>query len=192
RQQFFTQATAAGLAKREANKVYNAGAQRYASLVSVVTQYNRDLIGIWPKGVGSTTELDKPTEEAIQRNQSLATLFGSQDYCATDDCTSVLSPAAYLCDLLLWLRNHPLSSPFPTALSALFDRRPDIGHLLLICPNTEVPLPYIDLVNELLEDAVAPPMAPVWKQTTWTAAELRAAPEYVNAAAYNALAAASY
>ena len=192
RQQFFTQATAAGITKREANKVYNAGAQRYASLVSLVTQYNRDLIGIWPKGIGLTTELDEPMSEAIQRNQSLATLFGSQDYCATDDCTSVLSPAAYLCDLLLWLRNHPLSSPFPTALAALFDRRPDIGHLLLNCPNTETPLPYIDLVNELLEDAVSPPNTPVWKQTTLSAAELRAAPEYVNATAYTTLATASY
>jgi Tc toxin complex TcA C-terminal TcB-binding domain/ABC toxin N-terminal region/Neuraminidase-like domain/Salmonella virulence plasmid 28.1kDa A protein len=192
RQQFFTQATAAGLTKREAKTVYNAGTQRYANLVSIVTQYNRGLIGIWPKGVGSTTELDEPMTKAIQRNQSLATLFGSQDYCATDNCTSVLSPAAYLCDLLLWLRNHPLQSPFPTALAALFDRRPDIDFLLLNCPNTETPLPYIDLVNELLEDAVSPPDPLVWKQTTWSAAELRAAPEYVNAAAYTTLAGASY
>ena len=49
RQQFFTTATAAGLTKREANKVYDASAQRYAGLVSLVTQYNRDLIGIWPR-----------------------------------------------------------------------------------------------------------------------------------------------
>ena len=64
--------------------------------------------------------------------------------------------------------------------------------MLLNCPNTEVPLPYIDLVNELLEDAVSPPGAPAWKQTTQSAAELRAAPEYVNGAAYDTLKAASY
>src|SRR4029079_5676475 len=104
-------------------------------------------------------------------DQSLATLFGSQDYCAVDGCTSVLSPAAYVCDLLLWLRNHPLTGTSANALQALFARRPDIGHLLLNCPNTQTPMPYIDLVNELLEDAVAPPSSPLWRQTTKSAAE---------------------
>ncbi len=97
----------------------------------------------------------QPVQQAIQRDQSLATLFGSQDYCATDDCTSVLSPAAYLCDLLLWLRNHPQGAQ--TALDVLDSRRPDIRHLLLNCPNTDTELPYIDLVNELLADKISPP-----------------------------------
>ena len=102
----------------------------------------------------------------------------------------MLSPAAYLCDLLLWLRNHPLPGPNPNALAALDARRPDIRHLLLNCPNSETPLPYIDLVNELLADAISPPVDPnstinpPWKQTTVTktAAELRAAPEYLQPA----------
>jgi hypothetical protein len=192
RQQFFNKATAAGLTKRDANRVYEAGAQRYGSLVSIFTKYNRDFIGTWPGAIGSVDDFDQPTSDAIQRDQSLATLFGSQDYCAVEGCTSVLSPAAYVCDLLLWLRNHPLNGPFATALAALLDRRPDIGHLLLNCPNTETPLPYIDLVNELLEDAVSPPIPPVWKQTNETAVELRAAPEHLNTAAYNILANASY
>lgn len=194
KQQFFTKATNAGLTKREANRVFQAGAQRYASLVSLVTQHNRDLVGIWPRAMGSTSDLDQPTAEAVQRDESLATLFGSQDYCAVDSCTSVLSPAAYLCDLLLWLRNHPLTTPshFANALLALFNRRPDIGHIMLNCPNTQTPLPYIDLVNEILEDAVSPPGTPVWKQTGRSAQELRAGPEHVNDAAYVTLASASY
>jgi hypothetical protein len=192
REQFFNKATSEGLSKHEANKVFNISTQRYSGLVSLVTQYNRDMVGIWPKAVGQISELDQPTADAIQRNQSLATLFGSQDYCVVDSCTSVLSPAAYLCDLFLWLRNHPLTGTFPNALQVLFNRRPDLGHLLLNCPNTETPLPYIDLVNELLEDAVSPPGVPVWKQTDRSAAELRAAPEYVNSAAYTVLAGASY
>ena len=87
--------------------------------------------------IGSIADLDDPTQQAIARDESLATLFGSQDYCATDECTSVLSPAAYLCDLLLWLRGHSLTGAFATALDALVARRPDIRHLLLNCPNTE-------------------------------------------------------
>ena len=33
----------------------------------------------------------------------------------------------------------------------LLARRPDIGALPLTCDNTNVPVPYIDLVNETLE-----------------------------------------
>jgi hypothetical protein len=198
RQQFFVLATGAGLTKREANRIYEAGAQRYGGTISLYTQFNRDAIGIWPSAIGQTSALDQPIQQAIQRDQSLATLFGSQDYCEVDSCTSILSPAAYLCDLLLWLRDHPQSGQ--TALDVLDSRRPDIRHLLLNCPNTETPLPYIDLVNELLADAISPPsdpnstINPPWKQTSAnkTAAELRAAPEYFNQAAYVTLFGASY
>jgi hypothetical protein len=197
-QQFFLKATQAGLTKPEANRIYRAGAQRYAASVSLFTQLNRDAIGIWPNAIGQTSDLSQPIQQAIQRDQSLATLFGSQDYCQVDSCTSILSPAAYLCDLLLWLRNHPQTGH--TALSVLDGRRPDIRHLLLNCPNTNTPLPYIDLVNELLADAISPPLDPnstinpIWKQTSAnkTAAELRAAPEYFNQAAYVTLFGASY
>ena len=155
-QQFFLKATAAGLTKPEANQAFQAAAQRYANVVSHYMQFNRDSVGVWPQAMGQLSNLNEPVQQAIQRDQSLATLFGSQDYCATDDCTSVLSPAAYLCDLLLWLRNHPQGAQ--TALDVLDSRRPDIRHLLLNCPNTDTELPYIDLVNELLADKISPPI----------------------------------
>jgi hypothetical protein len=154
-QQFFLKATAAGLTKPEANQAFQAAAQRYANVVSLYMQFNTDSVGLWPAGLGSLTAFNQASQQAIQRDQSLATLFGSQDYCATDDCTSILSPAAYLCDLLLWLRNHPQGSG--TALDVLDSRRPDIRHLLLNCPNSDTELPYIDLVIELLADKVNPP-----------------------------------
>ena len=147
----------------------------------------------WRSGQAYGTKLrsQPPIEQAIaQRDQSLATLFGSQDYCETDDCTSVLSPAAYLCDLLLWLRNHPQGAQ--TALDVLDGRRPDIRHLLLNCPNTDTELPYVDLVNELLADKISPPtdpnstINPIWKQTSagLTAAQLSAAPEIFQPAGF--------
>ena len=197
-QQFFLKATQAGLTKRETNRIYRTAAQRYASVISLFNKYNIDAIGLWPKAIGLVGDLRDPIQKVVQRDQSLATLFGSQDYCEVDSCTSILSPAAYLCDLLLWLRNHPQGGH--TALDTLDGRRPDIRHLLLNCPNTETALPYIDLVNEVLADAVSPPadpnstINPPWKQTSAskTAAELRAAPEYFNQAAYTALFGASY
>jgi hypothetical protein len=43
-----------------------------------------------------------------------------------------------------------------TAKEVLFARRPDLGEIDLNCENAEVPVPHIDIVCELLEEAVAP------------------------------------
>jgi hypothetical protein len=198
RQQFFLTTTNTRISKRDANRIYNVSARRYASLVSYYTAYNRDAIGIWPQAIGQTSDLDQPINAAVQRDQSLGTLFGSQDFCATDSCTSILSPAAYLCDLLYWLRQRKTGAQ--SALDVLNSRRPDIANLKLNCPNSETPLPYVDLVNEILADAISPAndpnstINPPWKQTSIgkTAAELRASPEYFNQGAYVTLFGASY
>ncbi|HTA43725.1 MAG TPA: neuraminidase-like domain-containing protein [Bryobacteraceae bacterium] len=198
RQQFYQKATGVGLTKTEANQTYEKAAQRYANVVSMYMSMNIDAQGVLPKAVGNLAGWNQPVAQAAKRDQSIATLFGSQDYCAIEDCTSVLSAAAYLCDLLLWLRNHPQGGH--TALDVLDGRRPDIRHLLLNCPNTDTELPYVDLVNELLADKISPPtdpnstINPIWKQTSEsaTAAELSAAPEYFNQPAYIKLFSASY
>jgi Tc toxin complex TcA C-terminal TcB-binding domain/Neuraminidase-like domain/Salmonella virulence plasmid 28.1kDa A protein len=198
RQQFLQQTQAASLPDAEANRAFETASSRYAGSVGLFTQLNRGSLGVWPQGMGQTATLNDPTQRALQQQPALTALFGSQDYCETDDCTSVLSPAAYLCDLLLWLRKHPQGSK--NALDVLDERRPDIRHLLLNCPNTDTELPYVDLVNELLADKISPPTAPYpknnprWKQTSpdLHAAQLSAAPEYLNQAAYVKLFGASY
>jgi hypothetical protein len=81
-------------------------------------------------------------------------LFGSVDYAACDPSRSVLSPAAYLVDLLDFIQiTIPNAAPEDpqTVQEALFRRRPDIEHLKLTAENTNTVLPYIDLVNEVLE-----------------------------------------
>jgi peptidoglycan hydrolase-like protein with peptidoglycan-binding domain len=124
------------------------------------------------------------------------TLFGSLDLCECVHCRSVYSPAAYLVDVLSFLRK--VASGNQTAQEVLLERRPDIGGIELSCENTNTTLPYIDLVNEVLENAVSPffPVQQgneqVWPQTNSTADELRANPEYINQAAYDALAAQVY
>jgi hypothetical protein len=197
-QQFFAKATAAGLTKPEANQVYQVAAQRYASVVSLYMKLNVDSLGVWPNALGNLSGFNQSTQQAVQQDPSLTALFGSQDYCAIDDCTSILSPAAYLCDLLLWLRNHPQGGQ--TVLDVLNSRRPDIGNLLLNCPNSDTELPYVDLVIELLADKISPPTDPTstvnppWKQTSeeLTAAQLSAAPQYFNQPAFITLFSASY
>ena len=84
-----------------------------------------------------------------------------------------------------------------TPLEKLFRRRPDLGCLELTCENTFTVLPYIDLVNEVMESFVvhldeyhADPNMP--KQATLevfnvddeTTSELLAEPQHINYQAY--------
>jgi hypothetical protein len=138
----------------------------------------------------------------------LEALFGDQGYCACKHCDSFFSPSAYLTDLFLYLHkvkvNVSAANPdLDTALEKLFKRRPDLGNIQLDCENSHTPLPYIDLVNEVLEMSVVPlmyqyeevnifgkkftlPMAKV-PQTESSAAVLKAYPQHIKKAAYNNL-----
>jgi hypothetical protein len=81
---------------------------------------------------------------------TLQDLFGNLDYCACQDCRSITSPSAYMVDLLDSL-DVSASDPFMVPQEVLFDRRPDLEVLPLTCENTNVAMPYLDLVNETLE-----------------------------------------
>jgi hypothetical protein len=137
---------------------------------------------------------------------NLETLFGSIDYCECDDCLSVYSPASYFVEILQYLRNNDLdpnktrTDPKDisnTPLEKLFRRRPDLGCLELTCENTFTVLPYVDLVNEVMESFVVhlgeyhlSPEVP--KQTTLEVfnvadeitSELLAQPQHINYQAY--------
>jgi hypothetical protein len=132
--------------------------------------------------------------EALTRFPDYQTLFGSFGFCACAHCQSVYSPAAYLTDVLHWLDGRAAVSGTGSALDVLLDpgRRGDLGRIELSCPNTHTPLPYIDLVNELLELAVAPPEMPPAYQTRGTAEDLRIQPEHRHDDAYAVLADAVY
>lgn len=113
------------------------------------------------------TDLPK---EKIEGLPTLNDLFGNQDYFSYPENRNMLSPAAYLMDLLEYVRstendvlsisaqNNGLSEkiefPANTKVGALFQRRPDIQRTLLNCGNTENVMPHIDLVIEILERAV--------------------------------------
>jgi len=100
-------------------------------------------------------------QQAVPLN--LEELFSGMDYCECEECTSVYSPASYFVELLQYLRNNNLDSSKTkkdpkdidgTPLQKLFRRRPDLGCLELTCDNTFTVLPYIDLVNEVMESFV--------------------------------------
>ena len=74
-------------------------------------------------------------------------------------------------------------------------RRPDIPLIPLTCENTNTALPYIDLVNEILESyivLVSSAGANPTGDRRSTSAELLANPQHVNTAAYSRLKTAVY
>jgi len=106
-----------------------------------------------PKGPPSENAAD------VIAYPTLEGLFGSMDFCACDHCRSILSPAAYLVDLLLFIDQEPTQADKAAGKvnpqDVLLERRPDIQHLPLTCENTNTALPYIDIVNETLEYFIA-------------------------------------
>lgn len=112
------------------------------------------------------------TPESSGGNSALAdwqTLFGGAGGCACRHCEGILGPAAYLTDSLAWLERFPSKLPKQggtkwSALDVLIGgqgpgapqgKRPDLPLLELTCKSAHTPLPYIDLVNEILEVTVA-------------------------------------
>lgn len=107
-------------------------------------------------------------------------LFGSGNGCYCPPCDSAHGPAAYLVDLLEFLKDKPARLADTTAdqrslADVLKERRPDLWHLKLNCANAETPLPYIDLVNESLERVVVESRRPLDR------GERRFGPEWITA-----------
>ncbi len=121
-------------------------------------------------------------------NKTWKDLFGAAQNCACSDCSSIFSPSAYLVDVLQFL-DACRTIAGGSVLDELFKRRPDINHLLLTCANTNTEIPYIDLVNEIMEFNIlnrngAMPSPPLRDTGNVTAQELRAEPQYTLADAY--------
>jgi hypothetical protein len=185
--EFTAQLTAAGATPDEATAIFNQAEQVYATTLTLMANFNSAFNSATPAAVAppmASAEL----QAALVSFPSLQSLFGSTDYCSCEECRAIHGPAAYLTDILEFLKNRPANVTLK-AREVLFARRPDIAQIELSCANTTGVVPYIDLVCEILEDAMAAPAAGVvrTRQTSGTAEERRANPVFVNNAAYNAL-----
>jgi len=151
------------------------------------------------------TDLAKPAASGSDKTQTLAatqqlfpnfeTLFGDLSLCECRDCRAVTSPAAYLVDILQFLGKLDRNTEGKSPLDALVNRRPDLPHLRLTCENTNTIMPYIDLVNEVLEYYVAHDQLDaqaIQNNNNETATELRANPQHISLDAYKKLATAVY
>ncbi len=161
---------------------------------------------------------DEVRNELIKHYPTMESLFGSMDFCECEHCRSVLSPAAYLVDLLQFIdaepqvwanflaqwkathnqQDYPHTDNNGNAMKpydVLIERRPDIPYIALTCENTHTALPYIDIVNEILEYYVANNQ--LTKEAAHdtgdaTTAELLAEPQNVISAAYDKVRGARY
>ena len=174
--------------KALAATVFERARRRHAFSVTMMSQLGASFNTVAMLGVPTLTfDLVGPGMATLRE------LFGSLDYCACEHCRSVFGPAAYLVDLLAFLESRPALAAGQTALDVLRSRRADLTGIELSCANTNTELPYLDLVLEILEQAVADPDAPlVAHQTSWSDAELRVAAEHHDASAYDAVADAVY
>ena len=116
-----------------------------------------------------------------------AAMFGHGNGCSCSPCESAHGPAAYLVDLFEFLKDKDadgVGDSRKTLLEILLQRRPDLQHLLLNCANAETPLPYIDLVIELLERLAVDPDAPLNYDEGTTPQTPETVPDVENVASY--------
>ncbi|KAF5437921.1 Peptidoglycan-binding (PGRP) domain of peptidoglycan hydrolases-containing protein, partial [Candidatus Methanophagaceae archaeon] len=169
--------------EEKAQEVWNKASHTAAMALAVFAGYSTAFNNVMPKFIPSPV---------VTENDGIPNwkeLFGSLDFCECEHCKSVHGPAAYFTDLLYFLKEPSNKN----ALTVLLSRRPDLEKIELSCENTNTVLPYVDLVNEVLEEAVAPGTTSLkLRQTSGKADELSATPEHLNEEAYFKLANAVY
>jgi hypothetical protein len=154
RESEFVAARAGDLGESDARAVHARAVQISDAVANIA-------VGFLASRRAPSLGFDTPIVEALDTSDAAAGvvatptlegLFGSLNVASCEQCESILSPAAYLVDLLHFI---DLPDAVTNPLDVLLARRPDIGHLPLSCENTDSVLPHIDLVNETLEHFVA-------------------------------------
>jgi hypothetical protein len=178
--------------EQEAKLVYTKAQEVHSTTLNLAVTFLAQRAS--PNVYGTTGDVEKQPpapQENVPGGPTLEELFDNLDYCACDHCKSVLSPAAYLVELLQFIDLAPeVLQGGQNPIEALRARRPDIEHLLLSCENTNIALPYVDLVNEALEFYVVAPSFAAFRQhdlgTDAISADLLADPQFVEDTAYDA------
>ena len=176
-----------------ARTVYGNAVAQSAAALNLLAIHSGSFQGV---EVATVPSLAAETAGGVSELPDYRTLFGSIDFCECAHCRSVLGPAAYFVDLLAWLDAvAPTVGGTPGAVDELLRRRPDLGTVELSCDNTTIPFPYVDLINVILENAIAGlnGLALIDHDATTVAAEeLLAKPEHFNAPVYEEVLARAY
>jgi hypothetical protein len=138
----------------------------YRAAVGVRTQTNhlwaniRALTGSRHYRAASHHVVSQSLIDYVQSIPSYQDLFGSLDYLSCDHCQSIFSPAAYFVDIMRVVEEY-ITYPNTTKPEGnippgmtLAARRPDLFDLPLTCGNTDTVIPFLRVVNEVLEAKV--------------------------------------
>src|SRR5207253_3393542 len=150
---------------RETQQIYWKAQQQSATIINVFTGAKQ--LGVAPPMQGLAKgkpqredQIARAKEKLTGRFPTLEALFGGVDYCECEHCNSVLSPAAYLVDILHYIdpkepqwtqqksrwatgQADPKSdyeTKYRKPFDALVIRRPDIPNIALTCENTNTAL----------------------------------------------------
>ncbi|GAI82915.1 unnamed protein product, partial [marine sediment metagenome] len=93
---------------------------------------------------GLYNNLGEDVVDYIKKIEGYQEIFGEIRFCECPECRSIFSPAAYFVDLMRFINKE-----IPT--NTLNHRRGDLEKIELSCENTKTLVPYIELVNEVLE-----------------------------------------
>ncbi len=152
----------AGIAPKEAREIFKRAEQTTTAAMLIAGEL-QDTLRAMPMPAMEMKTLSLKLEAVSEDFPNLKSLFQLTDTCSCEHCRSVYSPAAYLVEILQFLDKRSVTDlttmPATTghlAKDVLFERRPDLGDIDLGCENAETPVPYIDLVCELLEEAINP------------------------------------
>lgn len=145
-----------------AKKVY-AQAQDYVDVAAhmgghIKGNASQDYVLHGPMDPASETKFPTWTNPVYApADATLSTMFGDMNTCCCEHCRSVYSPTAYFTDTLQLLHGYsfaPTASLKDHLYQELDRRRPDLKHIDLTCKNANTQIPYIDLVNEILESKI--------------------------------------
>ncbi|MGV9867048.1 Tc toxin subunit A-related protein [Rhodococcus koreensis] len=178
---------ASGVEAAAAASIHGYAEFQYAQVLQRIGEFRSELQSATPAALLPQLITAEQRAELLNAIPDLEMLFGPMDVCDCPHCASVYGPAAYLADVLRFLDAHQAATGGRTVRQVLAERRPEVGRVKLDCSNTETPLPYIDLVNEILEAAFPGSDGKTDLQTTRPADELRATPEHVDETVYDLL-----
>ena len=102
--------------------------------------------------------LSPEIDDYLRRLTGYSELFGSQAYCSCSHCQSIMSPAAYFCDLMMFVEENVSTPNFAQRADHplhLQTRREDLWKTPLTCEATNTTLPMLDVINEILENYIA-------------------------------------
>ncbi len=145
-----------GLSVERAANIHSAAGEALAGVGMVVAGVIDAIKGFKDFGVGNVAP---EVGASLRALSGYADLFGPQDNCNCEHCSSILSPAAYFVDLMYFVEQNVLAKVFTGAKAThalnLSVRRPDLWTLDLTCDNTDKQLPTLDVINEILESYLA-------------------------------------